>query len=154
MNHESFRELLALQLYGELDAADRTQLDQHLDLCPTCRQFASDLSSGLGALRKTPVKVDTGEIPADWRERLRRSTLAETKRVHLSPGWSSVAAFAAGLLVATLLVRRASDNPIELIAQNDGAHVPSIYERFNGSTTPPQATTGGQLARLGEYLKR
>jgi anti-sigma factor RsiW len=154
MNHESFRELIALQLYSELDANERARLEQHLKTCSDCRAFARELSSGLGAMRNLPVNETAGEIPADWRERLRRSTIEEPKRARISPMWSSVAAFAAGILLATVLMHRASGNPIELVASNDGAHVPSIYERFNGSTPPPQATTGGQLARLSEYLKR
>jgi anti-sigma factor RsiW len=162
MKHESFRELLALRLYGELEANDGARLADHLTDCPDCRQFARELAAGLGALRAAPVQQAEGEIPADWRERLRRSTAAETGPGRTtrrwaslrSPLWASAAAFAAGVLVATLLMRRANDNPIDLVASNDGARVPSIYERFNGSTPPPQATTAGQLARWGEYMKR
>lgn len=176
MNHESFRELMALHLYGELDESGRARLEQHLRSCADCRRFSSELSSGLGALREAPAshdtpewrspsvehdtakpvagKHDTGEIPADWRQRLRRSTVEEQRRARLSPLWSSVAAFAAGILLATIAMHRASGDSGELVARNDRAAMPSIYERFNGSNPPPRATTAGQLARLGDYLKR
>jgi len=82
MKHESIREWLALRLYEELDARDRTVLDAHLKTCADCREFASELDAGLGALRG---EREAEEIPIDWRERLRRSTNVATKRARLSP---------------------------------------------------------------------
>jgi anti-sigma factor RsiW len=161
MKHESIREWLALRLYDELDVRDREMLDAHLKTCADCREFASELEAGLGALR---AERGAEEIPADWRERLRRSTSVETKRARLSPWWSSVAAFAAGILVATILAHRGGalapigeggDESVQKrVARNDDARELSIYARFHGSTPPPIATTEGQLARLEDYWKR
>jgi anti-sigma factor RsiW len=162
MNHESYRELLALRLYGELDGADRALVDEHLKTCADCRALAGELESGLGALRAARIDRGADEIPADWRERLRRSTIAASRSVRLSPFWSAAAAFAAGILLATVLAHRSNDRSgdpsgdlvARSIARNDGAHPLSIYERFNGSMPPPSASTDGQLARLSEYWKR
>ena len=161
MKHEAFREMLALRLYGELEPDEQARLDQHLRMCADCRSFASELESGLGSLRAVRVERASDELPADWRERLRRSTIDEPRRARLSPWWSSAAAFAAGILVATILARRGGalaprgeGSAGGLVARNDGARELSIYARFNGATPPPLASTEGQLARLGEYWKQ
>jgi len=161
MKHESFRELLALRLYGEIEPDERDRLDEHLDSCADCRTFARELEDGLGSLRASPAERASDDLPADWRERLRRASSDHASSSRSLRWWSSIAAFAAGILAA-LIVTRGGDAPAPrgdraatgLVASNDKAGELSIYSRFHGATPPPLASTEGQLARLADYWKR
>ncbi len=47
---ERAHEMLALDLYGELDLGERASLAEHVAACAACRAFRADLANGLGAL--------------------------------------------------------------------------------------------------------
>ena len=76
----------------------------------------------------------------DWTERLREAgrTIATAL-----PIWTAAAGFAAGLVATAVLARPPA---VE--------RAPTTWERFHTDAPPPLATTEGQLARLGEYLRR
>jgi predicted anti-sigma-YlaC factor YlaD len=53
---ESARELLSLQLDGELAELDRARLDAHLDHCAGCRTFRDEITGATATLRRTPLE--------------------------------------------------------------------------------------------------
>lgn len=48
-------ELLLLDVHGELDAVARSELDEHLNICPECRQEKKRLNAVLGLVRENMV---------------------------------------------------------------------------------------------------
>ena len=149
MTHESMRELIALRLYGEIDAGERERLERHLGTCAECRAYASEIEAGLGAL--AGGTHEALELPGDWPERLREATREARRRAPIPVWWAAVASFAAGVLAAAMIGRGGTDGPAS--APQPG-RIPTTWERFHGEAPPPLATSEGQLARLGGYLRR
>lgn len=139
--HEAYEELMALRLYGELDAPEVQRLDEHLRDCAACRARADELGSSLGALA---APADDAGFSAAARARLERA-LARERRGAWRPASAALLGFAAGLLCALALViaSRASD------AQPRGLPVASAPSSFARATPPPAAQDRG----LGELLR-
>lgn len=154
MNHEHFREQMALRLYSELDLDETKALDEHLQRCDECRRFESDLTHGMGRVRSLAHARSDAELPPDWTERLAAATRdSGERRTRISPWLAAVTSFAAGILVAALVAHRA-DSP----AHESNRHPVTVdeanYARYLRETPPPPSTGGGQLARLPSYVKR
>ncbi|MCZ6597699.1 MAG: zf-HC2 domain-containing protein [Planctomycetota bacterium] len=161
MKHEGFRELLALRLYDELDGRESELLDEHLRGCAACADFARELESGLGALRKA-VRED---LPADWDRSLRESVAPRTRRTE---PWRTVVVFAAGLAagLALMAVLRGSGSAApgapmspgapesgnELAAVTTNAGPTNVLPEHLGDP-PPRATAPGRLTQLGAILR-
>jgi anti-sigma factor RsiW len=141
MSHDRYPELLALRLYGELDAAAAAELDAHLHACAACRRLERELGAGLGALAPGPAADD---LPAGWEERLRgRLADAPRGRGALLRLFAPAAAFAAGVLV-TAALRPAPPRPGPTQAP------PVAAAAFERESPPPPAPFRGQLARWDE----
>lgn len=58
MRHEEYKELLALEAAGALEAGERERLDAHLSSCEECREELRDLSDAAASLAYTvaPIK--------------------------------------------------------------------------------------------------
>ena len=159
IQHDDIHELLALRLYGELEAGDVSRVEAHLAECAACRTFAGELEHGLGRV----AMASADDLPGDWRARLEREVAASPPA---SPARGVVApqsfllgtalGLAAGLLVAWGL--------IVAMPSKDAAPQPT-YVASNGSadgapvevalaTLPPKAQAGGELARLSLYLRK
>lgn len=63
MNCESYRELLAVQLFGELEKEKELELKSHLADCENCRQTDLEFSAISGLMRQMPDR--------HWDEKLR-----------------------------------------------------------------------------------
>jgi len=145
--HDEIRELLALRLYGELDAEGHEQVARHLPGCEACTAFASELERGLGRLAARPDDA-FDELPAGWRESVAIAALAErpARRSRLFPGWQLAAGFLLGLLTAWALLRAAP--PAD---PRDTSVVQQPAPRAGAAATSdvPRSTGGpGPLARL------
>jgi len=57
MRHEDYKELLALEAVGALDAGERRALEEHLSSCAECRAELRELSDAAGALAFTVAPV-------------------------------------------------------------------------------------------------
>ncbi len=149
MNHESFRELIALHLYGEVEGEERARLERHLEECGACRSYAREMVEGLGRIAADAGHV-SGELPLDWSERLHAAVLEEPRvaRMHPSwPWWTAAAGFAAGVVAAGMIGRGKPVSPAIERTQ-------TTWERFYTEAPPPLATTESQLARIGQYVRR
>ncbi len=118
MNHQEFKEMIMLRLYGELSAEDVVHLDDHLLACPSCRKEASEYSRLFQTLEEHAPGVATEDL-VDARQRLLETVSLKQPS---SPGtgkrgsrrwWSSLfvpgfsfarAASAAGLLCVGLFL--------------------------------------------------
>jgi hypothetical protein len=56
MNCESYRELLAVQLFGELEKDKELELKSHLADCEICRQTSLEFSAIVGLMRQMPER--------------------------------------------------------------------------------------------------
>jgi len=152
MKHESYHELLALRLYGELDANDERRLARHLAECEECALFARDLEATLGAVKTADERLRRDELPADWDERLRAATRPPRS---LRPLVAFVAGLAAGLLVTW--TARPTPPPSVPVGEpstrvaTSSDDEPSFVAR---TAPPPRATTPGQLGQLRAYIGR
>jgi anti-sigma factor RsiW len=144
MSHETFREHLALRLYGEIAAGEAAALEEHLRGCADCRRLGGELERDLGPL--APAAAREEEPPAGWRERLDAAAAALPRgRLRSLPLWTSVAGFAAGVLLTWAL------RPVPPVAIPAPGPPVVAFER---ETPPPPANTSGQLARLETWLRR
>jgi len=148
MNHERIRELVALDLYGELDDDERRELDDALAGSEEARALAHEMRDGLGRLASHAEQRTRGDLPSGWREELRAAI--DRERGRRARPWPLVAAgavgFAAGLLMAAWGTTRDPGS------SGSGVDVP--VAAFERTTAPPPSTARGPLARLGEYLDR
>jgi anti-sigma factor RsiW len=154
MNHDPFREQMALSLYDELGRDESIALERHLEQCDECRRFQAELARGMGRVRSLANARADAELPADWIERLAAAMRDEgPRRTRMSPWVAAVTSFAAGILVAALVAHRADSPASESTRQSITADEAN-YARYLRATPPPPATGGGQLARLSSYVKR
>lgn len=125
MTDDRGRELLALRLYGELDADEARELDALLAADAALRDYADALAAGLGRVpRLAPPEAPAFVAPPHERRR-----------------WLPLAAaFAAGVLVT--LVVDALRPPAAPAPRPDG---PAAFGR---DTPPVEAPVTGRFARL------
>src|ERR1700730_1440811 len=100
MNCENARELLPLEIYGDLAADDRTELLRHLEGCDACRcerETLRDVRQSLDAASVPKAAVDVGRIHQDAVATQHRS-LRRWKRSAFVIG-----SLAAGLLLVLLI---------------------------------------------------
>jgi anti-sigma factor RsiW len=154
-DHDDIHELLALDLYGELDTVQRARLGRHLAECPECREFAAELRQGLGRLAGAAVE---GDLPSGWRARLQREVEVAAPRARTPRGFAlgAAAGLAAGILFAwgTLYLTPGTPpvRPAPQFASNGSGSVPPMFAASVGA--PPNAQAGGELARLQRYLRK
>jgi hypothetical protein len=167
--HETWRELLALRLYGELAPAEVERLEQHLATCAPCSAFGAELGAGSLAAMTCSCAAEYGlELPADWRERLdaaARPRLAARAR----PLLIFAAGLAAGLLIMALALGqpRGSLAPASAAPSPDTAETAPVSFATNGLRTlvaqlpaaflapvgPPPPSTGRAYAGMRAYLR-
>ncbi len=150
MNHESFRELIALHLYGEVEGEERARLERHLEECGACRSYAREMVEGLGRIAADAGHV-SGELPLDWSERLHAAVLEEPRvaRMHPSwPWWTAAAGFAAGVVAAGMIGRGKPVSPaIERTRPRGRGSTPRLPRRWRrprASWRESDSTCGGK----------
>jgi hypothetical protein len=156
MTHDDDRlhELLALELYGELDEPEARELAglEGADRA-RARALRAELSLGLGALEGEPLDPELpSHVSVAWREALLASTRPEPARGFRARWLAVAASFAAGLVVGASAWHAApaappSAPPTEIARASDD------LARFATDSPPPRATGGGSLARLGAYVR-
>lgn len=148
MNHERFEQLLALRLYGEVDAGERAELDAHLAMCAECTRAARELESGLGAFAGRTRHADELDLAPLLARALETEPFAARRAARLRAWVPAAASFAAGVLATWLVVRGAADGArADVVA-------PTTWERFHADTIPPPAGGVGALARWTDYARR
>ncbi len=98
MNHDTFRELLALRRYGELSETERRALESHLEGCEACRSFGREFEATFGALEELERAQPYEGAPPAWLERLNAQVRAQPRSRRFSPP-SFAVGLAAGLLL-------------------------------------------------------
>ena len=168
-DHETFRELLALRLYGELEPDESARLARHLTDCAACREEAGALERGLGSRIPSSAVEPATELPEDLARRT--AALAGTVYSEADAGLGSgpetwiaaLVGFAAGAVFALgLRPDGASGRPVppapRPIVQTTWSTAPveepADAARFERSDPPPPAPASGTLARLGTLLDR
>lgn len=161
---DEIREMIALDLYGELDAAQRAILEQALAGSPEAREYADRMRRTLGPLASEAGRPQPGDLPDGWKDRLRVSIgrVESPQRTRLPRSWAPVSAasaigFAAGLLLMWVLLGRSEPAPTQKDSRAEAPVVAtgtSGADSFERSTAPPPARDPGTLARLGSYLGR
>jgi anti-sigma factor RsiW len=149
MNHDLFREHLALRIYGELSPEEERGLEAHLASCAECRALRQGLErtlAGLAALeRSAPAELD-----ARWSERQLAAT--EARPVRPQPlAWFAVG-LAAGLLAMALLRAPRDGAPAEpalVVHSNAGRGVEFVAR----PDPPPPTTSRGILAHAGTWRR-
>ena len=130
-SNERARELLALRLYGELDAAEKAELEGYLSTSAEVRQFAVELEAGLGAVAAAlPPTPQVGRRSIPWR--------------------ASLVSFAAGLLLSVLWPF--DESPSQHVS--DGiAGLAGRASGFERAAPPPPAAPSQGLARVERRLR-
>ena len=82
MRHEEFKELLALEAAGALEAGERGPLEEHLSSCAECRAELREMSDAVAALAYTVAPVaPPARLRARVLERVRAVDPSELKAV-------------------------------------------------------------------------
>jgi hypothetical protein len=108
MSCESYRELLAVQIFGELEKEKEIDLKSHLADCELCRQTSLEFSAITGLMRQMPER--------QWEEKLRiRDLLRRDQR------WRTLVLSKAALWVLSLtaLITAISLMPLHWELSND-----------------------------------
>jgi anti-sigma-K factor RskA len=92
MRHEDYKEMLALEAVGTLDAGETRALEEHLPSCAECRAELREMSDAASALAFTVAPV---EPPAHLRSRVLEQVrgLAPSAQAEASRAKTSAAAF-------------------------------------------------------------
>lgn len=101
-DHERLREHLVLRLAGELDVEDARHLDEHVAVCPECRE---ELASLLPLAPPRVVLEDTADVSGfdAWRERvLAGTTRARRSGAKVRQGLVAASLFVGGLALGLL----------------------------------------------------
>lgn len=69
ISHEHFEELCAVATVGDLSADERDELEQHLQHCDDCRNFARDIDAVSAILTVAKGPGNTGVLPDGMTER-------------------------------------------------------------------------------------
>ena len=98
--HRRYRKLCALLATGQIEAADRASLEQHLESCSKCRSFLDDImrigARGMAMPATDRAEDSPAEPPAGIRERFLQRAAAEG--FQLNPGLVIANTSAAGEL--------------------------------------------------------
>lgn len=102
------RQALGVYVLGAIDPAERAQVDEHLAICPDCREELASLAGLPAMLRKVPVveaerlAAPNGDSSADEMpsQEMLRSLVNRTAHVRRMRRWRAVAAVAAVAVVA------------------------------------------------------
>ncbi len=137
---ETYREWMALRIYGELDPGQEAELVRYLSGSQEARDEYQALLSVLGPLAE--LAPSSPELPAGWADDLRRATRRDSRVLRW---WPAAAGFAAGLLVMAA-VRGAAPGSVPEGVQ-DGGSSPAVAS-FGSLVPPPPATSNGALTRL------
>jgi len=150
MTHARCAELLALELYDELEAPERGELAAHLDGCADCRQLQRELARGLGALpRGTPV-ADPALL-----ERCVQQAVTRERRSTLRRLVPLVASFAAGVLLTVLALQQGRATAVDPAPEDALVSVAEdTWKRFHADAAPPRAASSGSLSRYPAYVQR
>jgi anti-sigma factor RsiW len=144
-DHDAFRELSALRLYGEIDATERARLDAHLAACPACAAFARELDDGLGRLLHDHA---ADEVPPGWAARVAAEAHGEAWRRRALPWIAAAAGFALGVATMALVPagRASPDAHAPAVAQADARPAP-------GGPVPRSTAGPGPLTRLATHRR-
>jgi len=114
MTHPSQEELI-FHYYGEGES--RLAIEQHLDICDSCRLSYHSLERTLDRIEETPVPERGPGYEAQVWARLQPALRTGSRFRILAPPWRWAAAgFAfAALLVAAFLVGRSSQPPVQIV---------------------------------------
>jgi anti-sigma factor RsiW len=124
--HSTLREWLSLELDGELSAGEKSRLDQHLALCPECRNERRELSALERLMADSRIEVREGfrqevmsDLPtAGWEARPPRTWIA-----------ALVAVLALAVASAALIATSSGD----LTAAVPVAALVAVWELFRSS---------------------
>ena len=82
MRHEEFKELLALEAAGALEAGERGPLEEHLSSCAECRAELREMTDAVAALAYTVAPVaPPAHLRARVLERVRAADPSELSAV-------------------------------------------------------------------------
>jgi len=133
--------------YGELEAAARARLEQHLQRCATCRQHLDDLRSIRAALASRG-RVE-GPPAGDWSGFSRRleaaiATTAAPERSRRIMPWLAIAATLTIVASGALLTSRARQEP------SSPASAPATPARVGAIPADPDSGLDRTAATVGD----
>ena len=113
MSCEQYRELLVLQLCGEMGKEEASQLQQHLEQCPECKHEQTEFRAMLGLLKQLPEK--------EWEEKLKIRDLLRREQRWRTIVFSKAALW---LIAVTAMISVIVNLPVrwELSAQGFSVH--------------------------------
>ncbi|HPC36646.1 MAG TPA: zf-HC2 domain-containing protein [Candidatus Marinimicrobia bacterium] len=100
--------LLPLYYTGDLDESDKRLVENHLEDCPTCRQFSHEIQYLLNDLQPDPVNIDPNygaELVVKIQNRLHNEWRPRKLRSYLVPVLASILIF---IIIGFNLVRNPS----------------------------------------------
>lgn len=113
-DHGRYRDLTAAYVLGALDAAERAEIEQHLESCDACRSDVvsfAPLPALLGRVEADDVEHDRPETGADALVAAVRADVHRLDRSRRRWQWGAGLAAAAALVLAAVLVVADDDAP-------------------------------------------
>lgn len=152
MNCNDFRELIALYVEGDLNPADTIQLEQHLETCADCREFAEEIRESQSSLKKLQDSTDSQLAMDAVRQRVLNQIRIDREPRRLF-GWKwqtvalaalmAAAALAGAVTFVRLIPRHAPDVPtvkMQKAAPAETQSAPSAAQQPATQTTTAKTT--------------
>ncbi len=119
-SHQEFRESLGAYVLGQLDAAERAQLDEHLASCEECRAEVTELSPLAAGLRSVDLDalMPVGIVPPpELDDRIRAALPSASAHSPRFRGWKPAAAgLAVGIAASTVIAVSLPDDKPATVA--------------------------------------
>lgn len=154
MNHEAWREHVALHVYGELDEPEQRALLAHLGGCAACRGLERELRTTLVSTA-APANARAG---ANFGDSADLDLALQRLCAHAHPParprvgssfWVGLGLGAAAGIVGVWLALA-----LPASGRHGAPNSATLASSWERSSPPPLARSGGEVALLGRYLRR
>lgn len=140
MNCNDYRELIALYVENDLDAADVQKVEEHREVCASCRQFELELRESQGSLKRLQDSTGFDDAYQDVRRQVLQQISATERPRRIPWNWSTL--LVAALMAAAVLAAALTFTRLAPKGQSTTAPTVHMKREVNPQTSPATQPAG------------